>query len=74
MMLAAEMTEEVILNPPQIGVKLKPDNVDIAYPPLFQSGGHYDLKLSAACDDQNLHDGEQGAAGSGPGAATAAAV
>eukprot|EP00775_Hariotina_reticulata_P011875 gene11875-12019_t len=53
----SEMTEEVILNPPQIGVKLKPDNVDIAYPPLFQSGGHYDLKLSAACDDQNLHDG-----------------
>lgn len=56
--VAAEMTEEVILDPPKIGIKLKSENVDIAYPPLFQSGGHYDLKLNAACDDNPLHDGE----------------
>lgn len=55
---SSEITEEVITDPPKIGVKLKQDNVDIAYPPLFQSGGHYDLKLNAACDDNNLHDGE----------------
>lgn len=52
-----EMTEEVITDPPKIGVKLKQENVDIAYPPLFQSGGKYDLKLNAACDESNLHDG-----------------
>jgi hypothetical protein len=56
------MTEEVILDPPKVGIKLKAENVDIAYPPLFQSGGSYDLKLNAACDDNALHDGE--AAGS----------
>ncbi|KAF5837808.1 FACT complex subunit-domain-containing protein [Dunaliella salina] len=28
----------------EIQVKLKPDNCDIAYPPLIQSGGKYDLK------------------------------
>ncbi|WIA33317.1 hypothetical protein OEZ86_006455 [Tetradesmus obliquus] len=53
----SEMTEEVILDPPKIGIKLKAENVDIAYPPLFQSGGAYDLKLNAACDDNALHDG-----------------
>jgi hypothetical protein len=58
----AEMTEEVILDPPKVGIKLKAENVDIAYPPLFQSGGSYDLKLNAACDDNPLHDGEAPAA------------
>ncbi|KAF6251518.1 global transcription factor [Scenedesmus sp. NREL 46B-D3] len=53
----SEMTEEVILDPPKVGIKLKAENVDIAYPPLFQSGGNYDLKLNAACDDNALHDG-----------------
>ena len=60
LLLLSEMTEEVITDPPKIGVKLKQENVDIAYPPLFQSGGHYDLKLNAACDDNNLHDGKRG--------------
>ena len=31
--------------PLQIQVKLKPENCDIAYPPLIQSGGKYDLKV-----------------------------
>jgi nucleosome binding factor SPN SPT16 subunit len=52
------MTEEVILNPPKIDIKLKPENVDIAYPPLFQSGGKFDLRLNATTDDQPLHGGE----------------
>lgn len=51
------MTEEAITEPTKIGVKLKAANVDIAYPPIFQSGGKYDLKLSAASDDSPLHDG-----------------
>jgi len=29
----------------QIKVKLKSDNCDIAYPPVIQSGGKYDLKV-----------------------------
>lgn len=53
----SELTEEVILNPPKIDIKLKPENVDIAYPPLFQSGGHFDLKLNAQADDNALHAG-----------------
>jgi hypothetical protein len=52
------MTEEVILNPPKIDIKLKPENVDIAYPPLFQSGGHFELKLNTQADDNPLHGGE----------------
>lgn len=40
----SEKTEEAITNPAKIQVKLRDDNVDIAYPPIFQSGGEYDLK------------------------------
>lgn len=47
----------MILNPPKIDIKLKPDNVDIAYPPLFQSGGHFELKLNANPDENPLHGG-----------------
>lgn len=32
----------------QVGVKLKPENCDIAYPPIIQSGGKYDLKVRLA--------------------------
>lgn len=53
----SEQTEEVITDPAKCGIKLKAENVDIAYPPLFQSGGKYDLKVSASCDDTPLHDG-----------------
>ncbi len=51
------LAEEAILDPSKVGVKLKADAVDIAYPPSFQSGGAYDLRPSAPCDDANLHDG-----------------
>ena len=41
----------------QVGVKLKSENVDIAYPPSFQSGGKYDLRVGVGVDDTPLHDG-----------------
>lgn len=36
---------------------LQADVVDVAYPPIFQSGGNYDLKLSATSDDKPMHYG-----------------
>ncbi|XP_027159738.1 FACT complex subunit SPT16-like [Coffea eugenioides] len=48
-------TEKVILEPAKIKVKLKAENVDICYPPIFQSGGEFDLKPSAASNDSNLY-------------------
>ncbi len=36
---------------------LQADSVDIAYPPLFQSGGQYDLRLSTVSNDSPLHYG-----------------
>nr|XP_043628802.1 FACT complex subunit SPT16-like [Erigeron canadensis]XP_043628810.1 FACT complex subunit SPT16-like [Erigeron canadensis] len=47
-------TEKAILEPTRIKVKLKADNVDICYPPIFQSGGNFDLKPSASSNDDNL--------------------
>jgi len=29
--------------------------VDICYPPIFQSGGEFELKLSAVSSDKRLH-------------------
>ncbi|KAL3643030.1 FACT complex subunit spt16 [Castilleja foliolosa] len=50
-----EDTEKAILDPIKIGVKLKADNVDICYPPIFQSGGMFDLKPSASSNDDYLY-------------------
>ncbi|XP_015886873.3 FACT complex subunit SPT16 [Ziziphus jujuba] len=47
-------TEKTILEPAKIKVKLKAENVDICYPPIFQSGGDFDLKPSASSNDENL--------------------
>lgn len=47
-------TEKVIIEPAKIKVKLKADNVDICYPPIFQSGGKFDLKPSATSNEDNL--------------------
>eukprot|EP00271_Cylindrocystis_brebissonii_P005149 TRINITY_DN17096_c0_g1_i1.p1 TRINITY_DN17096_c0_g1~~TRINITY_DN17096_c0_g1_i1.p1 ORF type:complete len:1151 (-),score=279.83 TRINITY_DN17096_c0_g1_i1:406-3858(-) len=55
-----EKTEEVISEPMKIKVKLKADNCDICYPPVFQSGGQYDLKASAASNDDYLFYNEMG--------------
>ncbi|KAK9292165.1 hypothetical protein L1049_020124 [Liquidambar formosana] len=48
-------TEKTILEPARIKVKLKAENVDICYPPIFQSGGEFDLKPSASSNDENLY-------------------
>ncbi|XP_073045483.1 FACT complex subunit SPT16 [Primulina eburnea] len=47
-------TEKVILEPARIKVKLKAENVDICYPPIFESGGEFDLRPSASSNDENL--------------------
>ncbi|KAL6005554.1 FACT complex subunit spt16 [Asimina triloba] len=48
-------TEKAILDPTKVKVKLKPENVDICYPPIFQSGGEFDLKPSASSNDEHLY-------------------
>ncbi|OMP09388.1 hypothetical protein COLO4_05501 [Corchorus olitorius] len=48
-------TEKTILEPARIKVKLKAENIDICYPPIFQSGGVFDLKPSASSNDENLY-------------------
>ncbi|KAJ4717345.1 FACT complex subunit SPT16 [Melia azedarach] len=48
-------TEKAILEPTKAGVKLRAENVDICYPPIFQSGGEFDLRPSAASNDELLY-------------------
>ncbi|XVF41714.1 hypothetical protein PTKIN_Ptkin01aG0302300 [Pterospermum kingtungense] len=48
-------TEKALVNPQLAKVKLKPENVDICYPPIFQSGGEFDLRPSAASNEENLY-------------------
>ena len=43
----SEMTEDAIIDPSRLGLKFPPEDVDICYPPIFQSGGEYDLRYSA---------------------------
>ncbi|XP_057792000.1 FACT complex subunit SPT16-like [Salvia miltiorrhiza] len=50
-----EQTEKAISDPLKIGVKLKAENVDICYPPIFQSGGNFDLRPSATSTDDSLY-------------------
>jgi nucleosome binding factor SPN SPT16 subunit len=47
--------EKAILDPTRAKAKLKADNVDICYPPIFQSGGEFDLRPSAASNDEPLY-------------------
>ncbi|GKV39651.1 hypothetical protein SLEP1_g47392 [Rubroshorea leprosula] len=47
--------EKAILEPSKAKVKLKAENVDICYPPIFQSGGQFDLKPSAQSNDDFLY-------------------
>lgn len=49
-----EQTENVITNPGKY-VKLKAEDVDICYPPVFQSGGVFDLKPSAVSNEEPLY-------------------
>ena len=50
----AEQIEKALMQPAAIGVKLKPDALDIAYPPTVQSGGTYDLRANAPNTDKPL--------------------
>ena len=50
----SEEIEQVLTEPQKIQVKLTAANLDIAYAPIVQSGGVYDLKVSAASDDRRL--------------------
>uniref|UniRef100_A0A6N2LUJ3 FACT complex subunit n=1 Tax=Salix viminalis TaxID=40686 RepID=A0A6N2LUJ3_SALVM len=47
--------EKAILDPTRAKAKLKAENVDICYPPIFQSGGEFDLRPSAASNDESLY-------------------
>lgn len=53
----SEKTEKVLLSPEKLNIKLKGENIDVAYLPIFQSGGKYDLKLTAQCEETVLHYG-----------------
>lgn len=54
----SEQCEDQILEPGKLGLTdLYADDVDICYPPIIQSGGNYELKLSAQSTDNKLHYG-----------------
>ena len=46
--------EGVITDPSKIGLKLAADTVESCYDPIIQSGGKYDIKLSALSNNDNL--------------------
>ncbi|CBI39650.3 unnamed protein product, partial [Vitis vinifera] len=50
-----KLEKKAILEPARVKVKLKAENVDICYPPIFQSGGEFDLRPSASSNDENLY-------------------
>ncbi|XP_071723196.1 FACT complex subunit SPT16-like [Rutidosis leptorrhynchoides] len=51
----SEEAEKAIMDPSKAKVKLRAENVDICYPPIFQSGGQFDLKPSATSNDELLY-------------------
>ena len=55
----SEECEDAILDPAKkLGLKdIEADDVDICYPPILQSGGEYELKMSAQSTDKKLHYG-----------------
>eukprot|EP00605_Chrysophyceae_sp_TOSAG23-4_P002193 GSChrysophyteH1.ASY1.ANO1.2423.1 assembled CDS len=46
--------DEIISNPEKIGIKISVDAVDSCYTPIVQSGGKYDIKVSAFSDSEKL--------------------
>lgn len=53
----AEQTEDIFEEPSKVKVKLKAENLEVAYSPHIMSGGKYNLKPSAVSNDDNLHSG-----------------
>ncbi len=49
-----ELIEQAITDPKLVGVKLKQDLLDIAFPATVQSGGVYDLRATAQNDDRPI--------------------
>lgn len=52
----AKMTELAFGDPTKHGIRLIPQNCDYAYPPVIQSGGKYDLKISSKSNDMKLKE------------------
>eukprot|EP00899_Mesostigma_viride_P015637 jgi/Mesvir1/24074/Mv10796-RA.1 len=52
-----ELTEAAMEKPQAIGVKLKAEALDVCYPPIFQSGGAFDLRPGAENNDKPLAAG-----------------
>ncbi|CAG0919160.1 unnamed protein product [Notodromas monacha] len=50
----AESTEQALQNKKFVS---DPKNVEVCYPPIIQSGGHYNLKFSILSDGNQLHFG-----------------
>lgn len=50
----ANMAEEIVRDPQKVGVKLRAEKCDLAFPPTIQSGGKYSMKLTAVSDDEIL--------------------
>ena len=46
--------DEIISNPEKINIKISSDSVDSCYTPIIQSGGKYDIKVSAYSSNENL--------------------
>ena len=50
----SEKVEEVVTDPSRLQLRMNANKVDIAYPPILQSGGVYDLRISAQSDERVL--------------------
>ena len=50
----AMQIEEIIENPSKIKLKVPQEHVQICYFPIVQSGGNYDIRLSASSSDKTL--------------------
>ena len=50
----AESIEEIFTNPKKIKLNVPPDHVQTAYFPIVQSGGDYDLRVSAVSNEKAM--------------------
>ena len=53
----SEVISAMVRTPSKCGIKLKPQCCDVAYLPVVQSGGNFNLSVGAESDDARLHDG-----------------
>jgi len=51
----SESLLSILENPKMVKSQLKPDNLDVCYDPIIQSGGKYKLKPSAESTEDQLH-------------------